>query len=301
MSLATDRCLVQQLRYVHLGSRDPEAAAGFAEERLGMRLAGTESGQWLLRSDHRAFTLAFSAERRQAVGLQVADIDALELAAERLAGLGIVARRDDALAARRLARALLAFTLPGGVDIELVVRPLDKGWRFFPSREIGLAGLAAVALRSTRIAEDEAVLGGALGMRVADWVGDASYLGFDAAHHRLALHPSSATGVLSVEFALDDLDELMQAWYRLRDAGEVPAHGPGRRPASEQAFLTFDGPDEVYFGLVAEGRTPAEGERPRQFAAEQASHCAWGSACTIAEYGAATQVRGRPHLREVGP
>ena len=299
MSIATDSSPIEQLRYVHLGSRDPEAAARFAEERLGMRIVSSDDGEWRLRSDLRAYTLAFSAARAQSVGLQVRDVDALDRAAERLAERGIAARRDDALAARRLAKALLAFTLPGGADIELVVRPLDKGWRFFPSREVGLAGLADVALRSTRIAEDEAVLVEALGMRVADWVGDAVYLGFDDAHHRLSLHPSSATGVLAVEFALDDLDELMQAWYRLRDADEVPAHGPGRRPASGQAFLTFDGPDDTYFGFVAEGRTPAAGERPRQFAPEAASHCAWGSDCRIAEYGARAPVRGRPQLRGV--
>lgn len=299
MSIASGSSLVEQLRYVHLGSRDPEAAARFAEERLGMRIVASDSGEWMLRSDLRACTLVFSAARTQAVGLQVHDVDALERAAERLAAAGIAARRDDALAARRLSKALLAFTLPGGADIELVVRPLDKGWRFFPSREIGLAGLADVALRSTRIGEDEAVLAGALGMRVADWVGDAAYLGFDQAHHRISLHPSAATGVLAVEFALDDLDELMQAWYRLLDANELPAHGPGRRPTSEQAFLTFDGPDEVYFGFVAEGRAPAAGERPRQFAPQPASYCAWGSDCRIAEYGAQAPVRGRPHLRGV--
>lgn len=292
--------LIEQLRYVHLGSRDPEAAARFAEDRLGLRRVASTEGDWLLRGDQRAFCLGFSAARGQSIGLQVRDLDALDLAAERLAALGVASRRDDALATRRLARALLAFTLPGGADVELVVRPLDNGWRFFPSREIAQQGLADVALRSTCIEQDEAVLVGALGMRVADWVGDASYLGFDDAHHRLSLHPSSATGVLAVEFGLDCLDQLMQGWYRLLDAAETPAHGPGRRPASEQAFLTFDGPDGVYFGFVAEGRTPAPGEHPRQFAAGASSHCAWGSDCRIAEYGAPARTRGRPRLREVG-
>lgn len=290
---------VEQLRYVHLGSRDPEAAAQFAEERLGMRIVSSDGGDWMLRGDQRACTLVFSSARTQSIGLQVRDVDALDRIAGNLAARGIATRRDDALAARRLAKALLAFSLPGGVEIELVVRPQDKGWRFFPSREIGLAGLADVALRSTRIAEDEALLTEVLGLRVADWIGDAAYLGFDDAHHRVSLHPSTATGVLAVEFALDDLDELMQAWYRLRDADEVPAHGPGRRPASGQAFLTFDGPDGVYFGFVAEGRTPVAGEPPRQFAPEAASHCAWGSDCRIAEYGAQASVRGRPQLRGV--
>lgn len=296
--------LIEQLRYVHLGSRDPEAAARQAEDRLGMRIVapGEGDGDWLLRSDLRAFTLGFGGgTRTQAVGLQVRDLDALERAAARLAAMGLEARRDDALAARRLSKALLAFTLPGGAEVELVVRPRDVGWRFFPSREIGLAGLAGVALRSTRAADDEGVLVDALGMRVADRIGDAAYLGFDDAHHRIALHPSATTGVLAVEFAVDDLDELMQGWYRLLDAGEQPAHGPGRRPASGQAFLSFDGPEGMYYSLVAEGRTPAPGERPRQFSAEPASHCAWGSECRIAEYGAERMSRGRPQLRGVTP
>ena len=300
MSKPIEGTLIEQLRYVHLGSRDPEAAGRFAEDRLGMRVVASTDGDVLLRGDARAFCLGFSASRGQSIGLQVHDFDALDQAAERLAARGIASRRDDALAARRLARALLTFTLPGGTDVELVVRPLDNGWRFFPSREIAQQGLADVALRSTRIEDDEALLVGALGMRIADWVGDASYLGFDHAHHRLSLHPSSAAGVLAVEFQLDCLDQLMQGWYRLLDANETPAHGPGRRPASEQAFLTFDGPDDVYFGFVADGRTPAAGEHPRQFAAGAASHCAWNSDCRIAEYGAPARVRGRPHLREVG-
>lgn len=292
--------LIEQLRYVHLGSRDPEAAAAFAEDRLGLRVVSADGGEWQLRGDGRAFCLSFSASRTQAVGLQLYDMAALEQAAGRLAAHGIAARRDDALAARRQAKALLAFRLPGGADVELVVRPLDKGWRFFPSREIGQQGLADVALRSTRVAEDEAVLTQALGLRVADWVGDAVYLACDQAHHRISLHPSTTAGVLAVEFQLDCLDQLMQGWYRLQDAGEVPAHGPGRRPTSGQAFLTFDGPDDVYFGFVAEGDRPAEGWRPRQFAPEAGSYCTWGSDCRIAEYGAQVPVRGRPHLREVG-
>lgn len=292
--------LIEQLRYVHLGSRDPEAAARFAQERLGMRVVANEDGQWLLRDDSRGFSLAFSTATTQAVGFKVPSLAALDEIAGRLEARGIAARRDDALARKRQARALLTFTTSGGIAIELVWRPIDNGWRFFPTREIGLVGLSTVALRSTRVEEDEQLLVDVLGMRVADWVGDATYLGFDEAHHRLALHPSTSMGVLAVEFQLDCLDQLMQAWYRLLDANEVPAHGPGRRPASGQAFLTFDGPDGVYYSVLAEGRRVTGDESPRQFAPEAASHCAWGSECRIAEYGAQTRTRGRPHLREVG-
>lgn len=292
--------LIEQLRYVHLGSRNPEAAAQFAADRLGMQIVSSEQGHWLLRDDSRAFSLVFSSAREQVVGLKVPDRETLDQVAAALAGRGISARRDDALAQQRQAKALLRFTTPGGIDIELVWRPLDKGWRFFPSQPIGLLGLSTVALRSTRVSEDEALLSEVLGLRVADWIGEAVYLGFDAAHHRLSLHPSSAAGVLAVEFQLDCLDQMMQAWYRLTDAGQKPAHGPGRRPTSGQTFLTFDGPDDVYYSVLAEGDNTLDSAAPRQFAAEPGSYCAWGSVCRIAEYGAQARPRGRPQLRGVG-
>lgn len=292
--------LIEQLRYVHLGSRDPEAAARFAVDRLGMAVVSNEGGAWQLRDDARAFSLSFSGGREQAVGLKVRSAEALDVIAERLSARGIASRRDPVLAKQRQAKELLVFTTSGGITFELVWRPMDKGWRFFPTREIGLLGLADVALRSSDVAADEALLVEALGLRVADWIGDASYLGFDAAHHRLSLHPSSATGVLALEFQLDCLDQVMQAWYRLRDAGEVPAHGPGRRPVSGQGFLTFDGPDDVYYSVVCDGSTGGGDARPRQFVAEPGSHCSWGSDCRIAEYGAQdAPVRGRPQLRGV--
>lgn len=291
--------LIEQLRYVHLGSRDPEAAARFAEDRLGMEIVLSDDGEWHLRGDHRASSLVFSSSRTQGIGLQVRDADALDLIEERLAARDIAAHRDDALAARRLSRSLLAFTISGGIDIELVVRPRDSGWRFFPTRKVGMQGLANVALRCARATEDEALLRDVLGLETRDWIGDAAYMGFDNAHHRLSLHPSTNAGVLGVDFQLDSLDQMMQAWYRLQDANELPAHGPGRRPATGQAFLTFDGPDGVYFGFVTEGRRIEGAATPRQFAAGPASHCNWGSDCRIAEYGAQTPARGRPQLREV--
>ena len=292
--------VIEQLRYVHLGSRDPAAAARFAGERLGMQLVSAEGGQWLLRDDSRAFSVVFSEGTAQAVGLKVASREVLDQVAAALTAQGIASQRDEALAQRRLSRDLLSFTTPGGITIELVWRPNDNGWRFFPTQPVALQGLSGVALRSTRVLEDEALLVEVLSLRISDWIGDAVYLGFDSAHHRLSLHPSTAIGVLAVEFQLDCLDQMMQVWHRLRDADIVPAHGPGRRPVSGQAFLTFDGPDGVYYSVLAEGEPRDGSQAPRQFAAAASSHCAWGSDCHIAEYGAPANVRGRPQLREVG-
>lgn len=292
---------IEQLRYLHLGSRDPEASAQFACQVLGLQVAQRQQDEVAMRSDARAYTLVFAKAppSRQALGLEVRDVDTLVRAAAQLAARGIEARRDDALAARRQVKALLVFTTPGGLDVELVVRPLHKGWRFFGTRDVGMLGLQAVALRTGKIVEDEALWTEVFGLRVNDWVGDAAYLGNDAAHHRIALHPAAHGGVLAVEFAVESCDQVMQQYHRLRESGPAIVHGPGRRPASAQVFLTFAGPDQVHYSLVAEGRSVDATDRPRQFAAGAESHCAWGSDCLIEEY-LQSGVSARPQLREVG-
>ncbi|MCD9029835.1 hypothetical protein LDO26_16715 [Luteimonas sp. BDR2-5] len=292
---------IEQLRYVNPGCRDPQAAADFATGVLGLQpvpLPGVRA----FRSDARAYTLVYAAgQPRPSIGLEVRDIATLARAAEALQAFGLEARRDDALAAARQVKALLGFTTPGGLDVELVVRPQDCGWRFFPSTDSGVTGLAAVALRTPEIARDEALWTGVFGMRVNDWIGDAAYLGLsDGVHHRLALHPADAAGVLAIEYAVESLDKVMQRFYALHDAGEAPLHGPGRRPTSEQVFLTFAGPDAVAYSLVAEGRVIGPDSRPRQFAPRPDAYCGWGSACRIAEFAGRDGTRARPRLREVG-
>ncbi len=294
--------VVEQLRYVVLGTRDLDAAAHFAGTELGLQALPAGNGEQAFRSDERQYSLVYSSAspRRHAVGLELRDEAALQAALQALQARGIPAQRDAALAARRNVRALAAFTTPGGLCLELVVRPQNQGWRFFPARDSGVAGLAALALRSTDAAADEALLVDLFGLQVRDWIGDASYLGMDAAHHRLALFPAATAGVLAVEFEVQGLDQVMQQYHRLRGLPQAIAHGPGRRPASAQAFVTFAGPDAVYYSFVAEGEhiAAASPRRPRQFAMRADSHCAWGSDCAIAEL-AADAVSPRPALRGV--
>lgn len=295
---------IEQLRYVVLGTRDLDAAARFADTELGLQPAWREGGEAAFRSDERQYTLLFSqqAPRHQAVGLSLATVADLEAASRALDERGIALVPDPALAARRNVRALGRFTTPGGVSVELVVRPQDQGWRFFASRDSGMAGLAAVALRSTDASADEALWREVFGLQVSDWVGDATYLALaDGEHHRLSVHPSAAAGVLAVEYRVEGLDQLMQQSYRLAGLGLAPAHGPGRRPASGQAFLTFDGPDDVYYSFVTEGepRDAQAPRRPRQYGAGAASHCAWGSECRIPELAGTAATPARAALRGV--
>jgi 2,3-dihydroxy-p-cumate/2,3-dihydroxybenzoate 3,4-dioxygenase len=70
-------------------------------------------------------------------------------------------------------------------------------------------------------------------------------------------------------------------------------HGPGRRPASDQLFLTFAGPGDVLFSFVAEGATIGATHRPRQFPCGPEGLCGWGSDCRVAEFNALSNGRNR--------
>ena len=178
---------------------------------------------------------------------------------------------------------------PGGLRIDLVLRPLQSGWRYFPARDAGITGFHGVAIRSTDIECDERLWTATMSGLVSDWVGEAAYIRIDDRHHRVALHPSTTGGLLEVQFEIEGLDQLMQNAYWLRSAQVKLLHGPGRRPTSGQIFLTFQGLDGVAFGYVAEGDrfAPDQPQRlPRQFAHARSSFCAWSSECAMAEYAA---------------
>ena len=279
---------IEQLRYVRLGTGDLAAAAHFAQRILGLELVEQDNTQAAFRSDSRDHTLVFTKASRsaQTVGFEVRDAQALERAADTLArnGYDITPGSPEA-AARRKVKTFLSFNDVSGVAIDLVVRPLHSGWRYFPSRDAGVTGLQAVALRSTSVAKGEALWTSVLSGKVSDWVGDAAYIRFDDAHHRLALHPSSLGGVLAVEFGVESVDQLMQSSYFLQDQQVRIAHGPGRRPASGQMFVTFAGPDGVLFSYVAEGcMIAAATHRSRQYPRRAQSFCAWGSRSNVPEF-----------------
>ena len=108
-------------------------------------------------------------------------------------------------------------------------------------------------LRSLDVEKDLSIWTGILGARSQRLGRDAAYLRFDDAHHRIVLFPATRPGILSIEYAVENVDLLMRNSYVLWDLQVAVLHGPGHRPASEQLFLTFAGPSDVLFGFVAEG------------------------------------------------
>jgi 2,3-dihydroxy-p-cumate/2,3-dihydroxybenzoate 3,4-dioxygenase len=286
---------LEQLRYVRLVADNLGGAVDFAARVLGLEAIDRNPELATFRSDYRDYTLAFATGDRavQSIGLEVRYSQDLDGALEGLRRLGLSTGRGSVEdCALRKVKDMAWFTDFSGNRIELVVRPLNSGWRYFPSRDAGVRGLASVIMRSTDLEKDLSIWTGVLGARVSDWAGEAAYLRFDDAHHRIVLFPATRPGILAVEYAVEDVNLLMRNSYVLRDLQIATVHGPGRRPASEQLFLTFAGPGNVLFSFVAEGTTAdAEPRRPRQFPAGPAGLCNWGSECKIAEFNDAA--RGR--------
>jgi 2,3-dihydroxy-p-cumate/2,3-dihydroxybenzoate 3,4-dioxygenase len=289
--------MLEQLRYVRLVADELGRAADFAQRVLGLEPIERTPETATFRSDFRDHTLAFATGEHavQSVGLEVRSPDELDAAAEGLGRVGVAASRGSAEnCALRKVKDMLWFTDCSGNRIELVVRPMNSGWRYFPSRDAGITGLADVMIRSVDIDKDLAIWCGVLGAQVSDWAGDAAYLRFDHAHHRVVLFPGAQDGILAVEYAVENVDLLMRNYYALRDLQVAVLHGPGRRPTSEQLFLTFAGPTNVLFGFVAEGAVAAAERRlPRQFPAGPAGLCSWGSECKIDEFGDSSNGRSR--------
>ena len=112
----------------------------------------------------------------------------------------------------------------------------------------------------------------------SDRIGDAPLLRIDPVHHKIALFPSSRAGVQHVNHQVESVNDVMRAWYFLKEQGVKIVFGPGRHPTSSAIFLYFEGPD----GMVYEYSTGVRLIRPedeatympRQFPFDASSFCA---------------------------
>ncbi len=279
---------IEQLRYVRLGTPDLDGACDFAARVLGLQAVGRDDEQAWFRSDSRDHTLCYfrGDPADQTLGIELRDADALARAERELAAAGLAVTHGDAVAsAARRVQDHVTVTPEGGPRVDLVLRPLHSGWRYFPSRDAGVTGFHGVALRVARPKAALRFWAGLLSGRVSDYVGNSAYVRTDAAHHRLALYESTGSGILEIQFAVEGVDQLMQNSYWLQAAQVPVVHGPGRRPASQQIFMSFRGPDGMLFGLVTPGdEITADDRLPRQFRQAAGSLCAWGSRSDIAEW-----------------
>ena len=280
---------LQDIRYVRLGTRDVDAAARYATTILGLEEAGRDAGAVYLRSDARDHTLVYFGgdPADHTVAFEVADGDALEAAAAEIEAHRLPVRLGtrEECELRRVER-FLQFRDPSGNVVDLVVRPFHSGRRYFPARDAGITGFSHVGLRTTDAVRDEAFWTRVCNARVSDRIGAAPLLRIDAVHHRVALFPSTYAGVQHVNHQVEGVDDIMRAYYFLRERDVRIVFGPGRHPTSSAIFLYFEGPDGMVYEYSTGVRsiTDEATYRPRQFPFAPSSFCMWGATPDIPEF-----------------
>jgi len=278
---SSSRIPAVQLCYVRLAVAQPQAAATFATEILGLQHVPNKLEPFLFRSDERYHTLCLAAgTTRSSIGIEISGEPELDRAAEALASGGFSAREatTDECAQRFVRRALIVEDTTGN-EINLVLRPALSGRRYFPSRDAGITGLQSVGLRSRAIEDDLRLWTTILGARVTDRVGEVTYLGIDQKHHRVVLYPSDKAGLVYVSYSVESMDAVMQNNYFVQERQVRILQGPGREPTSGQIFLRFAGPEGYVFSYGYGLRDIEPHHHPRQFTPDASSLCEWGSEC----------------------
>lgn len=279
------------IRYVRLGTRNRSQADRFAREVLGLEMVREEAGATYFRSDSRDHTLVYfeGDPSDHTVGFELRTAAELDAAAADLSNSGVDVRAGTAQECeQRHVQAFVHFKDPTGNKIDLVVQPHHSGRRYFPSRDAGITGFSHVGLCTTDAARDELFWTQVLGARVSDRIGDAPLLRIDEIHHKVALFPTTRSGVQHVNHQVESVDDIMRAWYMLQKLNVPIAFGPGRHPTSGAMFLYFRGPDDMIFEYSSGVRLiRPEDEasyRPRQFPRASESFCMWGAVPDIAEF-----------------
>jgi 2,3-dihydroxy-p-cumate/2,3-dihydroxybenzoate 3,4-dioxygenase len=274
---------------VRLGTRDLAAAARYATSILGLEEAQGHGRAMYFRSDRRDHTLVYfeGDPADHTARFDVSDGAALDAAAAEIEAHKLPVRfgTRDECELRRVER-FVHFKDPSGNGIDLVVGPQASARPYAPARPAGITGFSHIGLRTTDPVRDEAFWTRVCSARVSDRIGAAPLLRIDAVHHKIALFPSTHAGVQHINHQVEGIDDVMRAYYFLRERDVRIVFGPGRHPTSSAIFLYYEGPD----GMVYEYSTGVRSiddettYEPRQFPFAPASFCMWGSRPDIPEF-----------------
>lgn len=282
---------LHDIRYVRLGTADLESATRYTTGVLGLEITRQDNASVCFKSDSRDHTLCYFAgdPRDHTAAFEVDSSSELEQALEDLGAAGYRARRGSAPEAeQRHVGEFVNFRDPSGNSIDLVHAPHHSGRRYFPSRDAGITGFSHIGLRTLDAARDESFWTRMTSAKVSDRIGAAPLLRIDEVHHKIALFPSGFAGVQHINHQVDSIDDVMRAWYLLRERGVRILFGPGRHPTSGAVFLYFAGPDDMIFEYSTGVRLITANEepdyRPRSFPAVPSSFCMWGSKPDIPEF-----------------
>lgn len=277
------------IRYVRLGSRDIDGAARYASSVLGLQECGRTADALYFRSDSRDHTLAYfpGDPADHTAGFEVATSAELDAAAAAIDTQHLPVRHGTREECElRHCADFIHFKDPSGNGIDLIVRPDAAGHRYVPARAAGITGFSHIGLRTLDAARDEAFWTRVCNARVSDRIGTAPLLRIDEVHHKIALFPSTYPGVQHINHQVESIDDIMRAYYFLREHNVKIVFGPGRHPTSSAIFLYFEGPDGMVYEYSTGVRsiTDEAGHQPRQFPFDPDSFCMWGSKPDIPEF-----------------
>ena len=252
---------LQDIRYVRLGTRDVDARGALCD--VDPRPA-SEAGRDARRASTSAATRAttrssISTATRPTTpsAFEVADGAALDAAAAEIEAHACRCAWARATSASCAASSVsLQFRDPSGNGIDLVVRAVTQRAprtcrRATPASP---ASRTSACARPTRRATRRS--GRACATRACPTASaPAPLLRIDAVHHRIALFPSTYAGVQHVNHQVAGVDDIMRAYYFLRERGVRIVFGPGRHPTSSAIFLYFEGPDGMVYEYSTGVRT----------------------------------------------
>lgn len=275
--------------YARLGCPDLEAMVSFATRILGLELYQQGDDWAFLRADDRTHNLCFFKGQLEdeAVGFEVSSEQVLDDLTRSLRERGVkVARGSEAACRARRVNAYLAFTDPSGVNVELCVGAERTGVRYFPSRDAGITEFGHFGLHASRPQESLSFWQEALGVRLSDAIGSAALLRLNDIHHKIALFPSSKSGIQHINFQVKSIDDVMRSWYFLQAQGVPIVFGPGRHPTSTAMFVYFQGPDGRVYEYSSGVKLIDDEETyvPRFFEFKPSSFCMWGAKPQINEF-----------------
>lgn len=282
---------LRDICYARLGTRNLDAAEAFATDVVGLQKVERTADRLYLKSNSRHHSLCYflGDPAEHAVAFEVMDWQRLDAAHAQLQAAGVTCGWGTAEeAADRHVEAFIWLLDPTGNRIELVARPHDAGRRYFPARDAGILGFGHVGLCSTDPGRDQAFWLTHFNARVSDWIGPCPLLRVNARHHQIALFAARRKGIQHINHQVAEIDDVMRAWYFIREKNIRVVFGPGRHPTSGGNFLYFEGPDGMVFEYSNSDRNIVEdggaAHRPRQFPMHPSSFCMWGSRPDIAEF-----------------
>ncbi|TAL75580.1 MAG: glyoxalase/bleomycin resistance/extradiol dioxygenase family protein [Burkholderiaceae bacterium] len=284
---------LHDIRYVRLGTVDLATTVRYATEVLGLEVARTEGKFVYLRSDSRDHTLCYfeGDPRDHTAAFEVDTQQELDNALAVLLEGGYQARRGTVdEAEQRYVRDFVNLKDPSGNSIDLVYAPHHSGRRYFPSRDAGITGFSHIGLRTLNAQRDELFWTSLMGAKVSDRIGTSPLLRIDEVHHKIALFPSSYPGVQHINHQVESIDDVMRAYYILKERNIPIRFGPGRHPTSGAIFLYFGGPDGMVYEYSTGVRLITKEDEltywPRNFPFVSESFCMWGARPDIPEFKA---------------